>query len=169
MSYLARLKAKIAETPLPDKLTELTKGASVSSVSPQGGGFCRNAPGKDALAESVRDALEERATLCAGVIPAAYLDAWARLNHQRPLRVSDDDWRRALDDGGRFLDAWGWVSESDWAWTVGELFDIPRVGNPGGLIWQLQGALVEAYGPDHVRLSDSRTIKREEKGLNDGA
>ncbi|MDI9848136.1 hypothetical protein QM467_08745 [Rhodoblastus sp. 17X3] len=121
------------------------------------------------MAEFVRDAIEERAALCAGVIPAPYLDAWARLNHQKPMRVSDDDWRRALDDGGRFFDGWGWVSESEWAWTAGELFDVPRAGIPGGLVWRLQGTPVEAYGPDHVRLSDGRIIERNEMGMNDGA
>src|SRR5271165_1895287 len=33
--YLERLKALLAETPLPEKLTKLTEGASVSSVSDQ--------------------------------------------------------------------------------------------------------------------------------------
>ena len=105
-------------------------------------------------------AILERAQLCAGSVPAIYLDAWARLNCQKPLRVSEGEWCQALDDGGRFLDAWGWVSESEWAWTVGELFDVPGPGKDGGLIWRLGGALVEAYGPEYVRLSDTRIIER---------
>src|SRR5262249_54853855 len=48
-------------------------------------------------------AVEERAGL-ADSAPAIYLDAWARLNHQKPEGVSEAHWRRALDDGGRFLD-----------------------------------------------------------------
>jgi hypothetical protein len=120
------------------------------------------------LPESVRDAIEERAALCAGSVPAIYLDAWARLNHQKPVRVSEAEWRLALDDGGRFLDRWGWVSESEWTWTAGELFNVQRAGNRGGLIWRLQGALVEAYGPNHVRLSDARIIERDEIGMNNG-
>ena len=51
------------------------------------------------------DAIEERAGLAADRVPRAYLDAWARLNHRKPARVSEAEWRRALDDGGRFLDA----------------------------------------------------------------
>jgi len=120
--------------------------------------------GVPGLPGSVQDAIEERAALCSGIVPASYLDAWARLNHQKPLRASEAEWRRALDDSGRFFDAWGWVAESEWAWTAGELFDIPRAIGDGGLIWRLEGALVEAYGPDHVRLSDGRTILRETIG-----
>ena len=106
-------------------------------------------------------AILERAGLCADSVPAIYLDAWARLNCKKPLRVSEAEWRQALDDGGRFLDAWGWVCGSGWEWSAGELFDIPSAISEGGLIWRLGGALVEVYGPDHVRLSDGRTIKRE--------
>jgi hypothetical protein len=113
------------------------------------------------LPESVRDAIEERKALCAACVPAIYLDTWARLNHQKPMRIADAEWRRALDNGGRFFDAWAWVSETEWAWTVGELFDVPGAGSAGGLIWRLGGALVEAYGPAHVRLSDGRMILRE--------
>lgn len=69
-----------------------------------------------------------------------------------------------MGDGGRFLDAWGWVYETDWAWTAGELFDVPGAGKAGGLIWRLGGALVEAYGPEHVRLSDGRIIERDATG-----
>ena len=54
--YLARLKALLAEKPLPEKLTKLTEGASVSSVSDQSSHFCatkpapRNAPALRLLA-----------------------------------------------------------------------------------------------------------------------
>lgn len=57
--------------------------------------------------DRLRDAIEERAGLAADRVPPAYLDAWARLNHQKPSSVSEAEWRLALDDGGRFLDAWG--------------------------------------------------------------
>jgi hypothetical protein len=36
------------------------------------------------LAESIRDAIEERTALCAGAIPPIYLDARARLNRAGP-------------------------------------------------------------------------------------
>ena len=98
------------------------------------------------------DAIEERAGLAADSVPAVYLDAWARLNHQKPFHVSEAEWRFALDDGGRFLDAWG-NEAADMGCTPGELFDVTA-----GLIWRLAGERVEAIGADHVRLSDGRTI-----------
>ena len=106
-----------------------------------------------------RDAIEERAGLAADRVPACYLGAWARLNHQKPVSVSEAEWRLALDDGGRFLDAWG-ADAAATRWTAGELFDVPRNGQPGGLVWQLKGERVNALGEDRVRLADGRTIKR---------
>jgi hypothetical protein len=111
------------------------------------------------LPESVLDAIEERAALCAGSVPAIYLDAWARLNCQKPLRVSEAEWWLALDDGGRFLDQWG--SEAAlWGWTTGDLFDVPRDGQHGGLIWFLDGEWVEAFGPEHARAESGRIFDR---------
>jgi hypothetical protein len=105
------------------------------------------------------DAIEERAALAADRVPACYLDAWARLNHQKPANVSEAEWRLALDDGGRFLDAWG-ADAARMRWTAGELFDVPRGGRPGGLVWQLKGGRADALGEDRVGLADGRTIKR---------
>ena len=85
MSYLPRLKAKICKKPLPPELPKLTKGASVSFVSNQGGRFCWNAPGEDALREALRDAVEERRAIIAETCPALYADVVARLSHQKPF------------------------------------------------------------------------------------
>ena len=60
---------------------------------------------------------------------------------------------------GCFLDAWG-ADAAAMRWTAGELFDVPRNGRPGGLVWQLKGERVDALGEDRVRLADGRTIKR---------
>ena len=106
-----------------------------------------------------RDAIEERAGLAADSVPACYLDAWARLNHQKPARVSEPEWRLVLDEGGRFLDAWG-AEAATMRWTAGELFDVPRDGRPGGIVWQLKGERVDALGEDRARLEVGRTIKR---------
>ena|ERR1700730_2162397 len=42
------------------------------------------------------DEIEERVALAADCIPTVYLDAWARLQYQRPLTVLEDDWRRPI-------------------------------------------------------------------------
>jgi hypothetical protein len=102
------------------------------------------------------DAIEERAALAAESVPACYLDAWARLQCQRPSYAPEEAWQRAIDDAGRFLDACG-DEAADAEWTPGELFDAMT-----GLVWRLAGERVEAIGADHVRLSDGRTILRTE-------
>lgn len=160
MSYLARLKAKIGENPLPSGPSKGSKGTFEGFEGSQGGRFCRIEAGEDAHSESNKDAIEERAALCADAIPAIYLDAWARLNHQKPASVSDAEWRQALNDGALFLDAWG-AEAAQYGWTAGDLFSIPAGCRPGGLVWFLTGALVEAFGRDRARLTDGRTIERE--------
>jgi hypothetical protein len=103
--------------------------------------------------------IEERAALCAGSVPAIYLDAWSRLCHQKPMRVSESEWRQALDDGGRFLDRW--ASEAAlWGWTVADLFDVPREGRRGGLIWFLRNEPIVAFGPEHARTEGGRVFDR---------
>jgi hypothetical protein len=109
-------------------------------------------------AEADADAIEERAGLAADRVPACYLDAWARLNCQKPLRVSDAEWRLALDDGGQFLDAWG-EDAATLGWTSGELFDVTA-----GLVWRLGGERIEALEPDHARLRGGRTLKSKRDG-----
>jgi hypothetical protein len=46
------------------------------------------------------DEIEERAALAADCVPTVYLDAWARLQCQMPMRVSDAEWRQAIHDAG---------------------------------------------------------------------
>ena len=104
------------------------------------------------------DAIEERAALAADSVPACYLDAWARLQCRRPLYATEEAWRQAIDDAGRFLDAWG-TDAAAIRWTAGELFDAPREGRSGGLVWQLKGERVIALGEDRARLSDGRTLE----------
>ena len=107
MSYLARLKALVGEKRPPREPTELTKAPSVSFVSDQGSHVSFD----DGASQA---AIEERAGLAADCVPAVYLDAWARLNCQKPFGVSETEWRLALDDGGGFLNAWG-NEAAEWA------------------------------------------------------
>jgi hypothetical protein len=127
------------------------------------GGNCRNvaivATPLDHLDADDEPAIEERAGLAADRVPAVYLDAWARLQCQRPHSVADAEWRLAINDAGLFLDAWG-ADAAAMQWSAGELFDLPRAGRPGGLVWQLNGKGIDALGPDHVRTNDGRVILR---------
>ena len=136
------------------KVATVAKGDALAN-----GGECRNvaivaAPlaldDADAANEALADAIEERAGLAADRVPAVYLDAWARLNCQKPFNVTEADWWRALDDGGRFLDAWGETAAA-LGWTSGDLFDVSK-----GLVWQLAGRRVEAIELGRVFISNRR-------------
>ena len=142
--YMERLKALLAEKRLPQEPTKPTKAPFVSFVSDPGSPFFE-----------AEVAVQERAGLAAGRVPAIYLDTWARLNCQKPFRVSEAEWRLALNDGGLFLDGWGEDAVA-LGWTPGALFDVAS-----GLVWRLGGVRVGALGADHARLNDGRTIVRE--------
>jgi hypothetical protein len=99
--------------------------------------------------------IDERAGIASDSVPALFLDTWARLQCQKPASVSEAEWRRALDDGGRFLDAWG-EDAAALGWMPGDLFDVTA-----GLVWRLVGERVVALRPDHARLADGRTVIRD--------
>jgi hypothetical protein len=85
--------------------------------------------------------LEERKGMAMDSVPEPYLDAWARLQVQKPMRVSDADWRQAIDEAGRFLDQWGRLAVK-LQWTAGEFFDVPRDNGTCGLGAPRRGAVV---------------------------
>jgi hypothetical protein len=137
-------------------VTPKTPGVTpVTPVTPQkrgkGKGDQASAAILDGAGPDVAE-IDERAGLASDSVPTAYLGAWARLNCQKPARVSEAEWRLALDGGGRFLDAWG-EDAAALGWTPGDLFDVTA-----GLVWRLAGERVEALGPDHARLGDGRTL-----------
>jgi hypothetical protein len=105
--------------------------------------------------------IEERAAIAAGGVPGPYLDTWARLQCQRPFGASDQEWWQVLDDAGRFLDQWG-SRAVEFGWTAGDLFDVPRDGKPGGLVWFLGGESVQAIGPRRMVTQDGRVFNRFE-------
>ena len=95
----------------------------------------------------------------AGGVPAPYADGFALLQCQRPFTVTEAQWRQLLDDAGRFFDQWGGMA-ADWGWTADQLLDVPRDGLPGGMLWELQGERVAAFGPGHARTESGRIIER---------
>jgi len=50
-----------------------------------------------------------------------YLAAWGQFQCQCPDSVTEQTWRQAIDDAGRFLDKWGKLADS-FGWTPGDLF-----------------------------------------------
>ena len=158
---LARLRSIArgeAVTPVTRTVTPKTRGVTpVTPLRIENDGSGNDTPevGVGSLPDHAdADAIEERAGLAAGRIPSVYLDAWARLNGQKPVSTSEVQWRLTLDDGGRFLDDWG-REAADMGWTPGELFDVRA-----GLTRHLGGKHVETVGADRVKLSDGRTIMR---------
>ena len=76
------------------------------------------------------------------------------------MQVSDEEWRQAIDDAGKFLDTWSSLA-LEFGWTTGDLFDVPRVGSPGGLVWFLVGETVRALRPAHATIESGRDFLRE--------
>jgi hypothetical protein len=115
----------------------------------------QNSPNRSKVADVATQPvpeIEERAGLAADSVPAVYLDAWARLNCQRPHGVIEADWHRALQDGGLFLDEFG-NEAARLCWRPDELFDLRN-----GLIWRLSGERVLAVGTHGVRLRNGLTL-----------
>jgi hypothetical protein len=105
--------------------------------------------------------LEERKGIASGV-PERYVDAWARFQLQCPVGVTEQAWRQAVEDAGRFLAQWGKLADS-FGWSPGDLFDVPRDGAMG-LVWWLKDRAVTALGPEHACVGQpayDRVIHRE--------
>jgi hypothetical protein len=119
------------------------------SASPSAGTPAEKTPPDDDEA-----AIEERAGLASDRVPPVYLDAWARLNHQKPAGVSETEWLRAKDDGGRFLDQWG-STAAELGYSPGELFDVGA-----GAIWRLVGESVLGVGSFWLVLRGGRRLER---------
>jgi hypothetical protein len=106
--------------------------------------------------------LEERKGMASDSVPECYLDAWARFQLQLPGGVTEQTWRQAIDDAGRFLARWGKLAV-EFGWTPGDLFDGPRDGAMG-LVWWLKSRTVTALGPEHAGVGQpayDRVTRRE--------
>jgi hypothetical protein len=157
---MKEIRAKARLPPVATTATWLPRdrnGSNVAAVA-ENGAFDSAAKRSDVASVAGDHAaeLEERAGLASDRVPLVYLDAWARLNHQKPSSVSETEWCRALDEGGQFLDRWGYVAYA-FGWTPGEIFDVSA-----GLVWRLSGEPVEFIGSEHVKLSGGRVIRRTE-------
>src|SRR5277367_6787948 len=141
--------------------------AAVSAVlAVEGGAVATEAEGlSDSVAKA--DAVEERAAMAADSVPAIYLDAWARLQVQRPLSVTEDDWRSAVDGAGLFLDAWSEHAAS-MGWDACNLFDVPRQGRSGGFIWQLRRELSTLWARIMPAPLLVEPLSGEEESTNEG-
>ena len=98
--------------------------------------------------------------MAAGSVPEPYLDAFARLQCQKLITALNNEQRQAINDAGRFLDAWGALA-GEFQWSPGELFDVPRHDERCGLIWFLGGETVRALGPAHATTESGRNFLRE--------
>ena len=115
----------------------------------------RQTPGQRVIEKAE---VEERAALAADSVPTNYLDAWARLQCQRPPSIAESDWQRAIDDAGRFLDAWGATRRRcNGRRPNCSAFRAKAVRRP---LWQLKGERVTALDKDRAQLADGRTISR---------
>jgi len=86
-------------------------------------------------------------------VPRVYADAFAVFMDRCPDGADEARWRLAIDDAGRFLDAWG-NRAADLGWTTADLFDWSPSGC-SGLAWEIAGRAVlaltdttAALGPD---------------------
>jgi hypothetical protein len=104
--------------------------------------------------------IERRKRMTIDGVLGPYLDAWARLQVQRPAAVSDVEWRLAVIDAGLFLDRWGRLA-FEFQWLPGDLFDVPRDGSPGGLVWFLKGEATAPLGPEHAVTESGRVFDRD--------
>jgi hypothetical protein len=153
--YLARLKAKIQEKPKPHELSKLPKATFDSFGSDRG----RRVFGFDKRPEPDPAEFEERKAMASDSVPERYVDAWARFQLQCPGGVTEQAWRQAIDDAGRFLAQWGALADS-FGWLPGDLFDVPRDGIQGGLAWFLEGEAVRSLGPEHAVMQSGRVFDR---------
>jgi hypothetical protein len=97
--------------------------------------------------------IAERAALAAGVVPEAYLQAWARFQLQRPRWALEGEWLEAVDSAGRFLDHWGQAATA-LGWRADEIF------GRHGLAFALRGAKVRALEARRAEFHKGRKYER---------
>jgi hypothetical protein len=88
-----------------------------------------------------------------GGVPPLYSAGFAHLQLTPPPGLSVSRWLQAVDDAGRFLDAFGQQAQA-MCWRADDLF------RSDGLVRTLQGAHVTTITTTTAALSDGRTFKR---------
>lgn len=145
-----RDREKISQTPSSrtDK-TDRTSKNGVSSVL--------SVPPPSVFDFSRGSSDHERAAILEvdGGLSRDYADAFAELQNHRPDGVTEERWRLAIDDAGRFLDQWG-EKASAFGWSASDLFDHVERG-AHGLLWELDGRNVIALTIDGAALGENAT------------
>ena len=102
--------------------------------------------------------LDERQAIAEmeGGIPPLYSAGFARLQLTPPPGLSVSRWLQAVDDAGRFLDAFGQPAQA-LGWRADDLF------RSDGLVLALQGAHVTELTSTTAVLSDGRSVSRREQ------
>jgi hypothetical protein len=154
-SYIARLRAEIAQTHPPYALTKLTKRNPRAQN-------CANAT----LAETFVsfDSAKSRPD---GSIGVPYASVFSALESCCPAHVATADWRQAVSGARRFLTQWGEQADA-LGWTSRDLFGLhkpPDKPAPSyrrlsrydetGLIWLLRDRPVVALTADTAAIMNS--------------
>lgn len=70
-----------------------------------------------------------------------YASERAKMGTRCPKGVAPERWRAALADADKFLALWGRQAEA-FGWPAFDLFDPPKPGIPGGLLWEIAGGRI---------------------------
>jgi hypothetical protein len=144
-SYLEKLRALKSENEAVGALSKLTKPRPSAVVVP------------DSTTDGGFDSFDSTQGAGFSNFSALYSRTIAALESRRPNLVPVDRWRRAVEDGRRFLARWGEQAEA-LGWTATDLFSLhkpPAKPHPSysrlsrydeiGLIWLLQGRPVVGW------------------------
>lgn len=108
---------------------------------------------RDQYAEAERAAI----AIVDGRVPTVYADAWAAYQIRKPSHATAREWYRAVNDAGRFLDAWAGLALS-FGWAPFDIF------GPVGLAWFCAGERIRALGPNSAITASGRVFARQASG-----
>ncbi|MDG2570868.1 hypothetical protein P7L87_25285 [Vibrio parahaemolyticus] len=94
-----------------------------------------------------------------GHVPPVFSLAFAAFQSGCPSDRAVKEWRRAIDDAGRFLDGYGQQAASV-RWQSSDLFGAE------GLAWAIRGTTVAMLSGSGARLSDGRLFERNLKEVH---